>query len=264
VFQDIKGVIMNPTVVGIIVFTCTFGGTLLGMRLRGILLEHHVSGESKDTVKVAIGLIATMTALVLGLVTASAKSSFDSVNTSIKQTAAQVLALDRTLARYGPEAQEIRQALKQAVGERLDRIWPQHGLSGHANLDILHSGSHAGEKLADAIRNLKPNDDSQQALKSRALDLAETILQTKWLVLAGTESSIPPPFLVVLLFWLTVTFVSFGVFSRPNVMVITALFLCALSIGGALFLVLEMDKPFDGLITVSADPIRYAYRHLGQ
>lgn len=262
--QDFRGDIMNPTVVGIIVFACTFGGALLGMRVRKVLQEHHVSGESKDTVKVATALIATMTALVLGLVTSSAKSSFDSTNTSVKQTAAQILALDRALARYGPETEEIRQALKQAVGERIDMVWPHQGLSAHANFSLMHSGSPAGEKLAQVIRNLKPNDDAQQVLKSRALDIAETMMQTKWLILAGTEGSVPLPFLVVLLFWLTVTFVSFGVFSRPNVMVITALFLCALSIGGALFLVMEMDTPFDGIIRVSADPMRYAYKHLGQ
>ena len=255
---------MSPAIVGMIVFTCTFGGALLGMWLRTGLREHHLDGESRDTIKVAIGLIATMTALVLGLVTASAKSSFDAVDTAVKQSAVQLLALDRDLARYGPETGEIRKGFKQAIGVRIDMIWPQ-GSSKPANLDLTGSGVvSTGEGLAAAIRGLKPRDDSQRALQSRALDLAETLLQTRWLVLAGAESSVPLPFLVVLLFWLTVIFGSFGVFARPNAMVLAALFVCALSIGAALFLVLEMDSPFDGLIKVSADPLRYAYTHLNQ
>jgi hypothetical protein len=255
---------MNSFVVGMIAFVCTFGGVLLGISLRSILREHHLAAKSEGSVKVAIGLIATMTALVLGLVTASAKSSFDSVDAAVKQSAIQLLALDRALARYGPETAEIRTALKHAVGARIDMIWPQ-GSSKPANLDLMSSGAgSAGEKLSDAIRNLKPRDDSQQALKSRASDLSETMMQTRWLVLAGTENSVPLPFLVVLLFWLTVIFVSFGVFSEPNAVVIAALFVCSLSISAALFLLLEMDGPFDGLIKVSADPLRYAYKYLNQ
>ena len=255
---------MNPTIVGIIVFTCTFGGVLLGMWLRTTLPEHHLDAESRDTVKVGIGLIATMTALVLGLVTASAKSSFDAVDSAVKKTAIDVLTLDRLLARYGSETGEIRKGLQRALGARIDMIWPQ-GSSKPANLDPMRSGAGAeAERLADAIRALKPRDDSQRALQSRALDLTEALLQARWLVLAGTETSVPVPFLVILLFWLTITFASFGVFAPRNATVLTVLFVCALSVGSAVFLVLEMDTPFDGLLKVSADPLRYAYAHLNQ
>ena len=106
---------MNPTVIGFVVFACTFGAALAGMRLRRILPQHHFSDESKDTVKLGIGLIATMTALILGLVTASAKSSFDDVTAAVKHAAVDVLALDRTLARYGPETAEVRAALKHIL-----------------------------------------------------------------------------------------------------------------------------------------------------
>src|SRR6478672_11185273 len=116
---------MDSTRVGIVVFICVFGGVLLGMWLRTILPKHHLDSDSKDTVKVGIGLIATMTALVLGLVTASAKSSFDNVNTAVKAFATQILALDRALARYGSETSEIRNELKRVVGSRIDMVWPQ-------------------------------------------------------------------------------------------------------------------------------------------
>jgi hypothetical protein len=255
---------MNPTIVGIIVFALTFGGALLGMWLRTLLPEHHLNAESKDTVKVGIGLIATMTALVLGLVTASAKSSFDAVDSAVKNAAIDVLALDRTLARYGSEAGEIRKALQHAIGARIDMIWPQ-GSSKPANLDPMGSGAGAeAERLADAIRALKPRDDSQRALQSRSLEISEALLQARWLVLAATEPSVPVPFLVILLFWLAITFASFGVFAPRNATVLAVLFVCALSVSLAVFLVLEMDAPFDGLLKVSADPLRYAIAHLNQ
>jgi hypothetical protein len=255
---------MEPTVVGIIVFALTFGGALLGMWLRTVLPEHHLDTESKDTVKVGIGLIATMTALVLGLVTASAKSSFDTVNTTVKQTAVEILALDRVLARYGPETGEIRSGLQRGVGARIDMIWPQ-GSAKPAKLDPIQSGAATiAEGLADAIRGLKPRDDAQRALQSRALDLTEALLQARWLVFAGTETSIPLPFLVILLFWMTIAFVSFGLFAPRNATVLVVLFVCALSVGSAVFLIMELDRPFDGVLSVSADPLRYAYSHLNQ
>jgi hypothetical protein len=252
---------MEASVVGAIVFACTFAGTLLGMWLRTVLPEHHFDAASKDTVKLGIGLVATMTALVLGLVTASAKSSFDDVDAAVKQSAIKVLTLDRALSRYGPEAGEIRKGLQRAVGARIEMIWPQDS-SKPAKLDPMRVPQTEG--LADAIRGMKPLDDSQRALQAQAVDLAETLLQERWLVIAGTGASVPVVFLAVLVFWLTITFTSFGLFAPRNAMVVTVLLVCALSVSGAVFLVLEMDGPFGGLLKVSADPLRAALAHLNQ
>jgi len=255
---------MNPTIVGIIVFACTFGGVLLGMWLQKTLPGHHLDAESKDTVKVGIGLVATMTALILGLVTASAKSSYDAANSAVKRTAVEILTIDRLLARYGSETDEIRKGLQRAIGERIDMIWSQ-GSSQLANLDPVRSGTvREDELLSLAIRTLKPRDDSQRVLKSRALDMAETLLQERWLVFAGAETPVPVPFLVILLFWLTITFASFGVYAPRNATVLTILFVCALSVSLAVFLVLEMNAPFEGLLKISADPLRKAYASLNQ
>jgi len=232
---------------------------MLATRLHTLLPKHYFDNESRDTVKVGIGLIATMTALVLGLVTASAKSSFDNVNTAVKAFATQILALDRTLARYGSETGGIRKDLQRMIGTRIDMVWPQDS-SKPTSLDPLSGG----EEIARAVRNLKPADDSQRALQARALDLAETLLQSRWIVTTSIGASVPLPFLVVLLFWLTITFASFGLFAPRNAMVVGVLFVCALSVASALFLVLEMDGPFDGVLKVSAEPLRAAYARLNQ
>ena len=253
---------MDPTVISIAVFACTFGGALAGIKLRTHLPHHHRSDESKDTIKVGIGLIATMTALILGLVTASAKSAFDAVDKSVKHAAADLISLDRVLARYGPETSEIREAWKRFVEQRLEMIRPR-GQSRLAQVDPWDATGRM-ELLAARIRGLAPQTDDQRWLQSRARDLAEALLATRWQVFASLGTAVPVPFLAMLLFWLTITFASFGLFAPPNATVVSVLFVCALSVAGAVFLILELDGPFEGLIMVSPDPLRYALGHLKQ
>src|SRR4030095_15421117 len=143
-----------------LVFACTFGGALVGLWLRAALPDHHLSNDSKDTVKVGIGLIATMTALVLGLVTASAKSSFDALNTAVQHTAADVLALDRTLARYGPESKAVRETLAQVIARRWEITWRHH--SAHAARGDHLEVTGGGEGLVERIRGLAPQPESQR------------------------------------------------------------------------------------------------------
>ncbi len=255
---------MYPTIVGLLIVLCTFGGALIGMWLRTVLPEHHLSADSRSVVNIGMGLIATMTALVLGLVLSEAKTSFDAVDSAVKTAAIQVLTLDRLLARYGPETQAIRQGVRAGLAERMHVLWaPQ---TAHpAKFDPLQSGMGAQtETLATALRALRPQDDAQRALHARAVDLVESLLQSRWFMATGTQSSVPGPFLVILGFWLTVTFASFGLFAPRHATVLTVLFVCALSVGSAVFLVLEMDTPFDGWIQVSAEPFRYAYAHLNR
>lgn len=255
---------MNPATVGVIAFAFTFGGVVVGLWLRRRLPTHHFDRPSEHVITRGIGLVATMTALVLGLVTASAKSSFDAVNDAVKESAVRVLALDRDLARYGPDTADIRAQLKQVIGERIEMVWPSDS-SRPVAVDATAAGMASRvEALADALRALVPRDESQRVLQARAVDLAEGMLQARWVVMAGDEESVPTPFLVVLLFWLTVAFVSFGMFAPRNATVIAVLLVCAVSIGGALFLVLEMNGPFDGLLRVSADPLRFAYSHINR
>jgi hypothetical protein len=205
-----------------------------------------------------------MTALVLGLVTASAKSSFDSVSTAVNHTAMDVLTLDRLLARYGPETTEIRRALQHTVATRIDIIW--HDRASRSDIrDSLRAGAAVEpEKLAEAIRALIPADEGQQSLQARALELTEALLQARWIVLAFGGSSVPLPFLMILLFWLTITFTSFGLFAPRNATVLVVFLVCSLSVGSAAFLILELDAPFDGLLRVSPDPMYYAQRYLNQ
>jgi hypothetical protein len=251
-----------PGEIALIVFACVFGGALLGMFLRVVLPEQHLSEDTKDVIKLGMGLIATMAALVLGLVIATAKSSYDTQDAAVKHTAAKVLLLDRMLANYGPETKEARDLLRQTVASRLDAIWPkdrsQRARLGAPEVEPVAQGIEA------RILQLSPHNDAQRWLQSQALKIGSDIMQTRWLVLGGLGSSVPVLFLVVVVFWLTIIFGSFGLFAPRNATVVAVLFLCSLSVAGSIFLILEMDRPFEGLMKISSAPLRYTLSQLGQ
>lgn len=253
---------MNPIAIGLIAFVCVFGGALLGIYLSAALPEDHFSAESKEAVKLGTGLIATMTALVLGLMTASAKSSFDAQNTLVQNAAADILTLDRLLARYGPETKEIRDSIRRIVARRLNDVWPADG-SKPVRVDPSGVGPEF-EEISDHVRARSPHDETQWRLQRRALDTHEGLLKSRWLMFGGVTATILTPFLIALLFWLTITFMSFGLFSPRNTTVIAVIFLCALSVSSVIFLILEMDNPFEGVIRISDARARYALSHLGQ
>ena len=254
---------MSPTEIALIVFACVLGGTLLGMYLRVVMPEHHLSEDSKDVIKLGMGLIATIAALVLGLVIASAKSSYDTQDVSVKHIAAKIMLLDRQLALYGPETKESRDLIRRILAQRIDKIWPEER-SQYAKLDTSETFPTAvGEGLEYRIRQLAPQNDVQRGLQSTALQISSDIMETRWFVL-GAGSSVPVPFLVVVVFWLTVIFGSFGIFAPRNATVIAVLIVCALSVACSIFLILEMDQPFRGVMKISSTPLRFTLSHLGQ
>jgi hypothetical protein len=252
---------LDPIATALITFLCTFGGALAGTFVRSLLPPAHLSKESQDVVRLGIGLVATMTALLLGLVTASARSTFDATDTSVRNASADILALDRLLARYGPETKPIRDTLRAAVASRIELIWPSSG--GRGSLSDQGEAASPAEDIENRILALTPQTDAQRWLQGRALNSAESVLRTRWLVLGRSEGSVPLPFLTVVIFWLTVTFASFGLYAPRNLTVMIVLGVSAFSVAAAVFLILELDGPFDGLITISSGPLRFALARLG-
>jgi hypothetical protein len=244
------------------VFACVFAGALLGMFLQGPLPDRHLSSESKDVVKLGTGLIATLAALVLGLLIASAKSAYDTQNSEIKQISASILLLDRVLAHYGPETKEARDLLRRTVVGAVDRIWSENS-SRPATLAPPEKRAEA-ESFFDKVQELRPQNDVQRSLQAQALQITTDLGKTRLLLFEQGGSSFATPFLVVLVFWLTIIFATFGLFAPRNATVIAMLFLCALSVSGAIFLILELDTPFEGLLQISSDPMRDAIARIGQ
>ena len=253
---------MSSLAIASIVFVCVFGSALLGLFLRTVLPDHHLSEDSTGVVKMGTGLLATLAALVLGLLIASAKTSFDKINDEVTQTAAKVVHLDRALAHYGPETKEARDLLHRVFASAIELIFAGKG-SSLAKLDAPERLA-TMEQFQTKLLDLAPRNDAQRSLQSRAVELSHELAQMRWLVIAQGEGSIPTPFLVVLVFWLAIIFAGFGLLSAKNPTVVAILVVCALSVSGAIFLIEEMDRPLDGLMKISSAPLRNALAHLGQ
>ncbi len=252
---------MSAIALSCITLVCISGGALLGMFLRSTLAEHHLSTDAKDVVRLGTGLIGTIAALVLGLLIGSAKSSYDTQSTQIKQMTANIVLLDRFLEEYGPETGAVRNLLRRGVVILADRMWREN------NSDLAKAApfeaSAASEAFYLKLQELSPQNDFQRSLQARAIQLSTDIAQTRLLLFAQMGNSIPMPFLVVLIFWLTIIFASFSLFAQPNAIVIGSLFIFALSAAGAIYLVLELGQPFAGLMQISSAPLRNALAPLG-
>ena len=253
---------MNSLTIGVISAGCIFGGVLLGMLLQKVLPQHHLASDSKDTVKVGAGMLATLTALVLGLLVSSAKSSFDAMNAGIAQAGAKIILLDHVLADYGPETKEVREQLRHTVASVIDRIWPEKkgGLGGLRAWESVD----AAKTLQPKLRELTPKNDLQKSLLAQASQITSDVLQTRLLLMEGQQNTLPTSFLVLLIFWLTGLFISFGLFAPRNGTVLAVLLICALSVSSAIVLVLEMDRPLDGFIKASNAPLRKAVELIGK
>ena len=245
---------MSALAIAVIVLVCVFGGALAGLFLRTRLPDHHLNDDSKEIIKLAIGVISTMAALVLGLLVSSAKSSFDRTGDELTQTSAKVVQLDNVLAHYGREASEVRGTLRQGYRGTIEALLSQDS----AQLEQLRAPK-LGARVEDvqaAIRTLVPASDVQRSLLSQAQSLAEEVSANRVLLLLQQHGSISSPLLVVVVAWLTLIFVGFGLFTPRNATVITSLFLCALAVSGAIFLILEMDDPLTGMVRISDEPMR--------
>ena len=253
---------MGHFAIALLVFGCVFASALIGLYLSDLLPEHHLSEDSINVLKLATGVIATMAALVLGLLISSAKGSFDTVNRELVHNAARLIQLDRTLAQYGAESKEIRLLLKRDYSAVVHLL-----ASGDATKEARLGDSDAVSRIDDLqrrIAGLSPRSELQTQLKVNAVKLADEVFATRWLVLLQKEGSVPMPLLVVLVAWLSLVFGTFGLFAPRNATIFAALVLCALSASGAIYLILEMDRPLDGAVNVSLVPLLDAVARLGQ
>ncbi len=251
---------MNSIAIGSITFAFGFGGALLGMAIRSALPQHHMSSESKDAVKVAMALVSTMCAIVLGLLIASAKSAYDTQKNELTDMSSKLILLDRVLAHYGPESKEAREELRNAGVNALNHLWSKDD-SGLSQTKLMSSSS---EILYDKIQALSPKDDAQRSIHSQALSIVFALGQTRWLMYEQKAGSGSVPLLMVLIFWLTSLFISFGLFAPRNATVYVTMLVSALSVSFAIFLILELYNPYSGVIRISDATLRTALAQLGQ
>ncbi len=240
----------------LIAFGCVLAGGLVGLLVQGVLPPDHLAAESKSIVQLAMGLVMTMAALVLGLLVASAKSAYDAQNAGLIQISANIAMLGRALVLYGPEANETRALLRDAVRQILDEVWARNRAN---SARPSHLG---GEIVYEKIHSLSPRNDMQRTLQARALSIAMEIGKTRWLMYEQVTASVSMPLLIVLILWLTAIFISFGLFAPLNATVLSSFCVAGLAVSGAIFLILEMYAPYTGLIKISSAPLRAALAQL--
>lgn len=245
------------------VFFCSIGGAVLGMQLGNRLPQHHLTKESKDVVALGSGFVATMAALVIGLMVSAAKDSLDERRAELNQAAVDIILVDRMLSHYGPEAAEARALLATMTERWLKQFWGDEGRDAAA-FDPFVNGSPYVEKAAVAVRALKPADERQEGIRDEALETLVDLERTRWLVYQQFgQPTVPPPFLAALAVWLGLIFASFGLYAPRNSTVIAVFLICALSGAGAILLIVEMEEPFVGMLKLPKTSLERARDHLG-
>jgi hypothetical protein len=246
---------MGSLLVALVVFICTFGGALLGLYLHA-RLKDHLDADSREVIKLVMGLIATMSALILGLLIASAESSYNGQKTELQSLSANVVMLDRLLASYGAETKLARDELRGAIKASQERIW---SANGQKTLDMNVAASFIAH-----LQGLSPKTDTGKILQGRALEVAVSVMQTRLLMVEQAGDSLPKPFIMALIFWVSALFLGFGLLTRWNGTVITALIIGAVCVSGAIFMILELSTPYRGIMQISDAPLRHALAQIGR
>lgn len=254
---------MSPLAVSLTILGCVFASAVVGVLLRPRFPDDHLSADTKDVVKLVMGVVGTMTGIVLGLLVASAKGSFDGQREGVAQLAANVVVLDRTLAHYGPEAQDVRDSLRGTAADMVRRMWPDEPPPPGAT---DHPGEDGGryDDVYHRLLGLQPKSDAQRTTQAQALKVVHDTAQLRWQLYARRGTSVPSIFLVLLVAWLSVTFASYGLFAPRHGTTFVVLFLGAFVVSSAVFLFLELDQGFGGTVQISSAPLRNAIHQLGK
>jgi len=252
--------VAHSMLIGGLLLAGTFGSTLLGWKLQVSMPDDVLSADLKDVLKVIIGVLGTLSALLLSLLINSARSSYDQQHQEIMELSAKLLSLDRTLARYGPEAVPMRRDLKSLVGKSVEELWPADS-AVPAKLEAPMTE----EVWVRSLQALVPKSESQRLDRDQAVGLATDVLNLRWLLYEQSGGAIPGMLLAVLGAWFVLIFLCIGLISpRKSHGLLRALVLSScLSVSAAMVLGLELDRPFDGILRVSGEPVRKALSHLG-
>jgi hypothetical protein len=253
---------MASPITALITLACLCAGTILGSLIRSRLPDYHLRDDSRDVVKTASAMIATLVALVIGLLVSSSKSTYDQASAGVTQIGARVIMLDRLLVRYGPETKAIRQRMKEGIAASVEHLWPS-GPDPNPNLAAIEQSS-GMDDVHDMIVQLVPQDEAHRVLRSHAISTCIELAQSRWLIIEQAQTSLPMAFLAMLIFWLTVLFASLGLLAPRNATTWCWLFVCAVSMAGAIYLILELNRPLEGAVQISPAPLRKALSVIGK
>jgi len=239
---------MTALWIAVLTFALVFGGAIVGTNIRALLPKHHLEDDSRDAVKVVVALTATLAAVLVSLLISSAKNFYDSQTAEVQQVASRVILLDRILSIYGPEAAEARLEFRNTVAAAVEKIWPTR-TSDASNL-ALPQGRAAPDAFLRRILELTPHTDPQRVAQAQAIQVGFSLAEIRFLISAQSGNTVPALFLAVLLFWVVVLFGGYGLLTRINGTMVAVLLFSALSIASAIYLIVEFNHPFDGVIRI--------------
>jgi hypothetical protein len=259
---------MSELGAALLLFLLLLASSALGVFLQNKLAEHHRARETVDAVRLVISILVTFTALVLGLLTSSVKTSFDEFGAGLRGYGADIIALDQRLRDYGAGAEAARALMRRYVAAAVADTWPHEPRpSGDypTKVKSLHAGSIEGEELGalltrvdGEIRRLPPADRIHQQLADLLEARMTRILEGRWRLIETGYSTISWPLMALMTSWLIMIFAVFGLSSPRNAVVYATIALCAVSISSAVFMILELDTPLGGWVVVSSQPLRDA------
>jgi hypothetical protein len=238
----------------LISFIAIMAGIATGTYLRRHVDLDKLGPATKEVIRLGASYLATLSAVLISLMIASAKASYDNQDAHFRTLAAYLVETDQLLAQYGPETTQIRILMRQAVPAAVDRIWRE---KRSAVQDSAFTAASLAEQVNSAVATLKPVSDVQHALKKRIKEASAEIARTRVLMFADSEAAILTPFLLILIFWLAVVFASYSLFVEPSRVVLAAFLVFALSISSALFLVADLSQPFVGLMQIPKEQLRH-------
>ena len=253
---------MNAVLMGLLVAACVFLAGLGGLYGHRLLPETHRNRETLDTVRLGIGMLSVLSSLVLGLLIASAKGAWDATDRSVRTYAGDLILLDETLRDFGDKARDSRALLRDYTVRMVHDVWPTEG--GRAPTIADRETGDMLEHVRERIRALEPKDKPAEWLQDQALLTHISLLRQRYQLIEQQGPAVRPIVLGILVSWIVVIFASFGLNAPRNATVIGAFFVCALAIGGSVFLILEMDSPFTGVLAISSEPMKLAAEHMGE
>lgn len=264
--NDFRDFFVAASISGVLV-----GAAVLGMHVRPRLAPHHRADDTVQVLQAVFTMLVTFAAIVLGLLTTTAKSSFDEVGLDVQRYATRLIEIDRLLREFGPQSSNIRKTLSLYTERATQTAWGQLHDSETATYELNQMfatpvGSRSEGALLDdiesQIRALKPQGPEQSRLQTSSIASFMELVRLRWSLIESANAPVDTPFYLVLVLWLVVTFSAFGLSAPRNLLVYLAMFFSAIAIGSAIFVILDMRTPFGGLIAVSKVPLHDAFLHL--
>jgi hypothetical protein len=255
-----------------VAFTVLLVSAFSGFLIQRALPTNHRSPETVDAVRLVMTMLLTLSAVVLGLLTSSAKARYDGQTADLERYSVDLIELDQRLRQYGPDALQIRGLLRAYTAAAIADTWPgeahppgKYPLTSRTQPAAGLENVTLGDLLATIdrlIEELAPADAFHQQTAERLRNRVADTLQQRWRLLASAHSTISWPFLSVLMFWLVIIFLIFGLSSADNALVYTVFVLCALSVASSLYVILDFDAAQTGIIRAPSQSLREALSHM--